>query len=161
MDAIELLRQQHREASDLLTAVQEMKRAEEQRGLFQELASLLVRHDGIERRFFYPACEQALGTREVLGEPMLEHGVLEFCLFEADQALGTPSFDPKLQALGELLLQHMDDEERDLFPKARQTLSEGRLESLGSEMARAFAAAKEDDYHEPLVDGLRQVWPVC
>jgi len=161
MDAIELLRLQHRDAAELLTAVQETKRAEQKTALFQELASLLVRHDGIERRFFYPACEQAFETRELFGEPMLEHGVLEFCLYEADQALGTPDFDAKLAALGELLLQHMDDEERDLFPTARQTLSESRLQSLGAEMALAFEAAKEADYHEPLVDGLRQVWPVC
>jgi hemerythrin-like domain-containing protein len=161
MDAIELLQRQHREASELLTAVQETKRVEDKTELFHELASLLVRHDCVERQIFYPACEQAFGTSELLGEPMLEHGVIEFCLYEADQALGTPHFDAKLDALGELLLQHMDDEERDLFSKARQALSPSRLESLGALLAREFEDAKQADYHEPLVDNLRQIWPVC
>jgi hypothetical protein len=161
MDAIELLQHQHRQAASLLTAISETHYHSEKVELFRELASLLVRHDQVERQLFYPACEKALGGSALLGEPMFEHGVVEFCLYEADQALSRPDFDSKLHALGELLLQHMDEEERDLLPVARQALGAERLASLGEELARAFEAGEADDYHQPLVDSLRQVWPVC
>jgi hemerythrin-like domain-containing protein len=157
MDAIELLEQQHREVESLFKAVEDAEGVDEKTRLFQELAGKLVGHDGIEREIFYPACEEALGLTNELGEALVEHGVVEFSLYQADQATGKPDFDFKLNVLKEILAHHIEEEEKEFFPKARKALGDEKLDSLAEEMAEAFEDALEEDYHVPLFDNLRQV----
>src|SRR5690349_2072775 len=86
MKATELLMKQHRLVEDLFEQFEEAGDATEKRELFAKLAQNLVAHDAIEREIFYPACEKELGSEdEVLGESLVEHGLVEFCLFRADQ----------------------------------------------------------------------------
>ena len=157
MDAIELLTQQHREVSELFEAIEKAKSSTDKTQLFRELAAKLVGHDGIERKIFYPACEEAMGMNDDLGEALVEHGVVEFCLYEADQASGTPEFDYKVKVLKELVEHHVEEEEKEFFPKARKALGDDKLESLGEDLADAFEESLEEDYHEPLFENLRQV----
>jgi hemerythrin superfamily protein len=157
MNAIELLKQQHREVERLFESVEGAKGQDEQLELFQELASKLVGHDGIEREIFYPACEEALGMNEELAEALVEHGVVEFSLYQADQASGEPDFDAKVSVLKELLAHHIQEEEAQFFPKVQKALGDEKLELLGEELSEAFEDLVGEDYHVPLFENLRQV----
>lgn len=157
MDAIALLEQQHREVEALFKAIEKADAQSEKARLFQELAGKLVGHDGIERQIFYPACEEALGLTDDLGEALVEHGVVEFSLYQADQATGKPDFDFKVKVLQEVLAHHIEEEESEFFPKAKKALGEEKLDSLGEEMLEAFEDALDEDYHVPLYENLRQV----
>lgn len=157
MNAIEMLEQQHREVESLFKAIEEAEAVDEKTRLFQELAGKLVGHDGIERQIFYPACEEALGLTDDLGEALVEHGVVEFSLYQADQATGKPDFDFKVKVLKEILEHHIEEEEEEFFPKAKKALGDEKLDSLGEEMLEAYEDALEEDYHVPLFDNLRQV----
>lgn len=157
MDAIELLKQQHREVEKLFSAIEEADAPAEKTRLFQELAGKLVGHDGIERQLFYPACEEALGMNEQLGEALVEHGLVEFSLYQADQAAGGPDFEYKVKVLKELLAHHIEEEEKEFFPMVRKALGTDKLESLGEDLEDAFEESQEDDYHQPLFENLRQV----
>lgn len=157
MNAIELLEQQHREVEGLFEAIEKADDPGEKTRLFQDLAGKLVGHDGIERQIFYPACEEALGLSDDLGEALVEHGVVEFSLYQADQATGKPDFDFKLSVLQEILAHHIEEEESEFFPKAKKALGDEKLESLGEEMMEAFEDSQEEDYHAPLYENLRQV----
>jgi hemerythrin-like domain-containing protein len=155
MKATDLLEEQHREVRDLFKRI-EGASGPEQRSLFAEIASNLVAHDAIEREIFYPACEQALGMTDELGEALVEHGVVEFCLFEADEAK-PDQFRHKCTVLREMLDHHIDEEEGEFFPKVAEALGDAKLESLGQEMQRRFQEAKRNDYHRRLHENLRQV----
>jgi hemerythrin superfamily protein len=157
MDAIELLTQQHREVSELFEAIEKAEASEEKTRLFQQLAGKLVGHDGIERELFYPACEEAMGMNDLLGEALVEHGVVEFGLYEADQATGKPDFDYKVKVLKELVEHHVEEEEKEFFPKVRKALGDDKLQSLGEDLEDAFEDAQAEDYHGPLFENLRQV----
>ncbi len=157
MDAIELLTQQHREVAELFEAIEKADGVEEKTRLFQELAGKLVGHDGIEREIFYPACEEAIGLNDLLGEALVEHGVVEFSLYEADQSVGEPDFDFKVKVLKELVEHHVEEEEKELFPKIRKALGDEKLASLGEDLEDAFEDSQQEDYHQPLFDNLRQV----
>ncbi len=157
MDAIELLTAQHREVSKLFEAIEKAEGSAEKTKLFQELASKLVGHDGIEREIFYPACEEALGMNDLLGEALVEHGVVEFGLYQADQAAGKPDFDFKVKVLKELVEHHVEEEEKEFFPKVREALGKDKLQSLGEDMEDAFEDTQAEDYHQPLFENLRQV----
>jgi hemerythrin superfamily protein len=157
MNAIELLTQQHREVEDIFEAIEKAKDTSKKAALFRELAAKLVGHDGIEREIFYPACEDALGMSDLLGESLVEHGVVEFCLYEADQAVGEPEFDFKVKVLKEMIEHHVEEEEGELFPKVKKVMNAEALESLGEDMQEAFDESQEEDFHEPLFTNLRQV----
>jgi hemerythrin-like domain-containing protein len=158
MKATELLKNQHREVTRLFKAIEDSDDSADKKALFMELASNLVGHDGIERQIFYPACEEAMGLDDQLGEALVEHGVIEFGLYQANEALGKPDFDFKCTVLKELVEHHVKEEEREFLPKAEKALGADSLELLGDEMQEAFEDALDSDYVTPLYENLRQVF---
>lgn len=158
MKATELLKQQHREVTRLFKAIESTDDASDKKAFFLELASTLVAHDGIERKIFYPACEEAMGLNDDLGEALVEHGVVEFCLYQANEAIGKADFDFKCKVLQEVVDHHVEEEEDEFFPKVEKLLGKDQLESLAEEMEEEFEDAMASDFQGPLYDNLRQVF---
>jgi hypothetical protein len=158
MKATELLISQHREVSRLFKAIESASGAAEKRQLFEKLASSLVAHDGIERDIFYPACEEAMGMHELLGEALVEHGMIEFGVYQATEALGDDDFDYKCKVLGEMVEHHVEEEEKEFFPKVEKVLGDEQLSLLGEEMAEGFEDALAEDFRGPLYNNLQQVF---
>jgi hemerythrin-like domain-containing protein len=157
MKATDLLKAQHKEVAKLFKAIESSEDAADKEALFLELASKLTAHDGIEREIFYPACEEAMGLNDLLGEALVEHGVIEFSLYQCNEALGQDDFDFKCTVLQELVEHHVEEEEKELFPEVEKELGKDSLELLGTEMEEAFQAAVEADFRGPLYENLRQV----
>jgi len=156
MKATDLLEQQHDEVKEMFKRLEDSE-GSKQKKIFEELASSLVAHDAIERQIFYPACEEAMGMNEQLGEALVEHGVVEFMLYEADEALGKKDFKFKVTVLREVLEHHIEEEEDEFFPSVEKALGDKRLEELGAEMEQAFEDAREEDFRAPLHRNLKQV----
>jgi hypothetical protein len=160
MKATDLLKRQHREVETLFRALEgdqpddsEERKAE----IFEELAATLVAHDAIEREIFYPACEKALGLTDLLGEALVEHGVIEFSLYEADQSQGNDDFDFKVTVLKEMVEHHVKDEEKEFFPEVEEAIDSEQLEELAQRMEQRFSAARSEDFRISLHENLRQV----
>ena len=158
MKATELLTTQHREVSRLFKEIESAEDDKKKQQLFMELASNLVSHDGIEREIFYPACEEAMGMNDELGEALVEHGTIEFAVYQATQAMGKDDFDYKCTVLHELVEHHVEEEEKEFFPKAEKELGEDSLNLLGEEMEEAFEDKKAEDFRAPLYENLKQVF---
>jgi len=157
MKATDLLKKQHKEVQDLFKKIEKSKDDGTKSELFEELAANLVAHDGIERQIFYPACEEAMGMNDMLGEALVEHGVVEFMLYQADQAQGEDDFEYKCAVLQEMLEHHIEEEEKEFFPKVERALGKERLEELTMEMEERFEELKAEDFRTPLHDNLKQV----
>jgi hypothetical protein len=157
MKATDLLKQQHREVARLFEAIESTEDSSEKRSHFLELASNLVSHDGIERKIFYPACEEGMGMNDELGEALVEHGMIEFAVYQAHQALGEDDFDYKCMVLKELVEHHVEEEEKEFFPKVEKALGKEKLESLAEDLEDAFEEARAEDFQQPLFENLRQV----
>ena len=157
MKATELLKQQHEEVKALFAKIEGASRAASKRQLFEQLAANLVAHDGIERQLFYPACEEKMGMTDLLGESLVEHGLVEFSLFQADEAQGNDDFDYKLTVLREAVEHHVEEEEKDLFPKVNRAFNKDALEVLGGELEQKFDELKQQDFRPPLRANLKQV----
>lgn len=155
--AIDLLERQHREVKALFKAIEEAKARPAKTKLFEQLAANLVAHDAIEREIFYPACERKLGMNELLGESLVEHGVVEFCLYQAERATKRDDFPFKCQVLSEMVLHHVKEEERELFPEVKRAFSDAELKSLGKRMSARFEQATSEDFRAPLRRNLAQV----
>ena len=155
--AIELLEEQHEIVKALFKKIEKASRQSAKVKLFDELAANLCAHDAIEREIFYPACERAMGMTDLLGEALVEHGFVEFGLYQADQARAEQDFSFKCQVLSEIVEHHVKEEEEDFFPKARRALGKEQLVELGARMKQRFEEAKAEDFRPPLYGNLKQV----
>lgn len=156
MKANELIQKQHRLVEDLFEQFEKARGAAKAR-VFEQIAMNLVAHDVIEREIFYPACEEAIEDDDILGESLVEHGVLEFCIFRADANQGSEEFDKYVTVLKEIVEHHVKEEERSLLPKAKRAMEREQLETLGERMEQRFEEAMSADFRPPLREALDQV----
>jgi len=162
MKATELLKTQHKLVRDLFERIENSDDYGEKRQLFEQLATNLVAHDAIEREIFYPACEEAMGMTDLLGEALVEHGLVEFSLFQVDQAIQSQGeekdeLDYKCTVLKEVVEHHVQEEEEEFFPKVEKALGEQQLEDLAEEMEELFEDHTQKDFRPALYANLRQV----
>src|SRR6187551_316012 len=155
--AIDLLKTQHEQVKALFKRIEKARTRSAKTKYFDELAANLAAHDAIEREIFYPACERGMGMTDLLGEALVEHGVVEFSLYQADQARKDKDFSFKCQVLSELVEHHVEEEEEEFFPKVEKALGKDKLNELGARMAARFEQAKAKDYHPVLKSNLKQV----
>jgi hemerythrin superfamily protein len=157
MKASDLIEKQHRLVEDLFERF-EQAQGQQKAQVFEEIAKNLVAHDAMEREIFYPACEEALGGEEdILGESLVEHGLVEFSIFRADKNKSSDDFDKYVTVLKEVVEHHVQEEESELLPKVRRAIETERQESLGKEMEARFTAALKSDFRSPLRRTLTQV----
>lgn len=156
MKATKLLSKQHDEVKKLLEELPKAK-AKRQRELFEQVASALTAHDAIERRLFYPAVETAMGMTPILGESLVEHGVIEFMLYRADRALDGDEFSYEATVLCESVLHHADEEEEELFPEVERAIDSAALTALGEQMKALFEQELRGDFRSAVRSQLEQV----
>jgi hemerythrin superfamily protein len=146
MDAISVLKADHRKVGELLDEVAALSATShaKRHALFERIDRELTIHSKIEESIFYPALKKASSAKhddeakqEVL-EAYEEHsnvkGMIEK-LARTDPADET--YNAKLQVLGELVKHHVHEEERKMFVEARRLMDESELEDLGAELAQA------------------------
>jgi hypothetical protein len=155
--ATELLKTQHEEVKALFKKIEKASTRAAKTKFFDELAANLAAHDAIEREIFYPACEKGMGMTDLLGEALVEHGVVEFSLYQADQARQGSDFSFKCQVLSEIVEHHVKEEEEEFFPKVERALGREKLTELAARMKERFEAAKASSFRPPLHSNLKQV----
>lgn len=135
MDAIALLKADHEKVSGIFAQLEETtERAEKTREeLFTKLKQELDLHAHVEEKIFYPAIKEAEETRDITMEAFQEHHVVKVLLRELD-AMGVTSetWTAKLKVLKENVEHHVEEEEGEMFKKARTVLSADQLEELGT-----------------------------
>jgi hemerythrin superfamily protein len=139
MNAVKLLKQQHREVEELFSRFEAAKDEESKQLAFEEIADALAVHAAIEERHFYPAVKQKQ-TEEILFESLEEH--LEIKRVIADLlALETvdETYEAKVKVLQEDVEHHVEEEETNLFPKVEKLFDEETLETIGAQMDQTAA----------------------
>jgi hemerythrin superfamily protein len=135
MDAIELLKQDHRKVEKLFADL-ESKKGERQ-SLFNQLDQELSVHAEIEEKLFYPAGKEAEPTRDLVLESIEEHKQVKMVLGDLEQAdKNTDEWTAGLKVLKEDVTHHVGEEENELFPKIKKVLSKDQLEDLGQRMEK-------------------------
>lgn len=137
MNAIELLKEDHQKVSGIFEKLDEttergVKTREE---LFTQLKTNLDIHAEIEEQIFYPAIKDADETHEITLEAYEEHHVIKTLLQELESMpKDSEEWAAKLTVLKENVEHHVEEEEGDMFPKAKKVLGEDRIEELGTRM---------------------------
>lgn len=134
MNAIDMLKQDHRMVERLFEEIKASRDAEEREALFIELADALAVHAAVEENIFYPACKSE-DTEETLLTALEEH--LQAKRLLADLLELDPIADvfmAKIRVLRDAIRHHVQEEEDEIMPEAERLLGEDMLLALGNEM---------------------------
>jgi hemerythrin superfamily protein len=143
MNAIEMLKVQHREAEQLM---QRLSRAadDEQRTVFLDLADALTVHAIIEERHFYPAV-RVRRTDDIVEETLTEHLQMKSLIARlVDTEVGSDEWGMLVDALRTEVTHHFDEEEHVLFPKVERIFDVAQLDEIGGQMERTAAELESE-----------------
>jgi hemerythrin superfamily protein len=145
MDAITLLRHDHATVRDLFKRFESSgdHAHKTKRKIVDRIIEELAVHAAVEEQVFYPAVRRAVESAEdeVL-ESLEEHHIVKWTLSElGGMDPQDERFDAKVTVLIESVRHHMKEEEGDLFPKVRKTVSAAELKELGELMQEVKKSA--------------------
>ena len=146
MDALKLLKQDHDLVKRILTEGEETtERGEKIRTeLFARLKRELEVHERIEEEILYPALRDNPKSKEIALEGYEEHHVVDEILSELEQTPVTDeTWGAKFKVAKENLEHHIEEEEGEMFQKARQIFSDDELEDMGRRMQEIKDLAKQ------------------
>ena len=145
MNAFTLLKTDHQKVAGILEKIDETtERATKGREeLFTQLKSELDVHTRIEEEILYPALEEYEETRAISLEAYEEHAVVKQLLEElSSEPKDDEQWTAKFTVLKENIEHHVEEEESEMFKKARKVLSEDEIEKLGDRLQEAKRVQK-------------------
>ena len=137
-DAIALLKADHDKVKKLFKEFERLHEDEEEEraeAVATQICNELKIHTTIEEEIFYPAMREALDEEDLLDEAEVEHASAKDLI---EQIEGMSPSDDKYAAkvivLGEYVNHHVEEEQGEMFPKAKK---KGKLDlkALGEQMA--------------------------
>jgi hemerythrin superfamily protein len=135
LDAIELLKKDHRKVDEIFEKLQKAK-GQEREKLFDQLAQELTVHATIEEQLFYPAVKDAKQTHDIVLESFEEHKQVKIVLKDLSETdKSTEEWLAGVKVLMEDVQHHVKEEEEELFPKVKdKILPSDKLQQLGTQM---------------------------
>jgi hypothetical protein len=123
MDAIALLKADHRKVEDLFEQFQKARDGQHKSTLVNEICTELCVHTLIEEEIFYPACQGKVKDEDVVDESYVEHDGAKVLVAELMESSPENEFyDAKVSVLAEEIKHHVREEEKrgqGLFAQAR------------------------------------------
>src|SRR5688500_15916963 len=102
MDALELLKADHKKVKELFEQAEGLEDGKEQREIFKQIKKELETHTRIEESVFYQAMQKYQELEDMVLEAIEEHKQVKTLLREMDDlAKDSDKFEPKLKVLME------------------------------------------------------------
>jgi hemerythrin superfamily protein len=136
MDAIALLKSDHRTVEELFAKFEKAKGAGAKQRIANQVCLELVVHAQIEEEIFYPGVKDAV-EEDIYTEAHVEHDGAKVLI--AEILAGDPDgefYEASVKVLSEMIKHHVKEEEKrdGMFAQARQ--GEVDLEALGEQLAQ-------------------------
>jgi hemerythrin superfamily protein len=133
MEIFQLLKQDHSKAATLLKHLADTSdnaKVTRKKNL-EELEKELEVHAQVEERLLYPSLREHEETKEEAEHGVEEHGEMRQALYELMKLeVDDPNWMDKLMELKETIEHHVEEEEEELFPKARKVFGGERAEQM-------------------------------
>ena len=152
MDALTLLKRDHDKVKSLLRELEPTtERAVKTRSeLFSRLKTELTVHEIIEEEIFYPTLKQHPKAKEIVLEGYEEHNVVDTLMSELEALpVEDETWGAKASVMIENIEHHIEEEEGDMFQKARQVFDRDELEQLGKAMEQRKTEAMSEMAFSP------------
>ena len=147
MDAITMLKEDHVRVKALLA---ELERTTERgvktrEGLFATIKGELTVHEIIEEEIFYPELKAHPKAKDIVLEGFQEHHVVDLLMGELERLdVSDETWGAKAKVMQENVEHHMEEEEGEMFKKARQVFDRAELLDLGERMETRKLSAKAE-----------------
>lgn len=140
IDAIELLKADHRKVEDLFEQFDKARRSDTKARLVEQICTALKIHTQIEEEIFYPAIRPKIDDA-IVDEGVVEHDGAKLWINDLSNASPKdPYYDAKVKVLSEDIKHHVQEEERwlrGMFAQSRRTDID--MEALGAKLAKRKA----------------------
>ncbi|MGZ0717555.1 hemerythrin domain-containing protein [Pseudomonas palleroniana] len=149
MNAIDLLEADHEKVKAILTQLSESteRGVKKRTELLDKLEMEVSIHTQLEEQILYPAFKAAGGKEEaeMYYEAKEEHRTVDSLVLPDLKATDptSPEFAGRVKVVKELLEHHIEEEETEMFPKAKKLLGKAELEKLGEEMLAMKSSLKK------------------
>jgi hemerythrin superfamily protein len=131
VNALELLKEDHREVEQLFQSFEEADGRSRQ-GIADEAIKALEIHTKIEESLVYPAIREATGEEDLVDEANEEHHVVALLIKELKKMRASAEgYKAKFTVMSELVKHHIEEEEKEMFPEAEN--ADVDWEELGQE----------------------------
>jgi hypothetical protein len=136
LDAIALLKADHREVEALFEKFEKAKGDGQKQKIAMQICMELTVHTKIEEEIFYPACEGKI-EEDLIKEAYVEHDGAKVLIAQIEA--GEPDdefYDAKVKVLSEQIEHHVEEEEKrmeGMFSQARKAGLD--MDDLGRQMA--------------------------
>ena len=150
MDAIALLKEDHDKVKRLLTELESTtERGVKTRSeLFATIKGELTVHEIIEEEIFYPELKAHPKARDIVLEGYEEHHVVDLLMGELESLdVSDETWGAKAIVMKENIEHHIDEEEGEMFAKARQVFDRAELVGPGRAYGRAKAVGPAGAEH--------------
>ena len=145
MDAIALLKADHRKVEEIFTAFEKATSKARKQALAEQACLELKVHTAIEEEIFYPACRGKI-DEDLLNEAYVEHDGAKLMINDIEA--GGPDedfYDAKVKVLSEMIEHHVEEEElraEGMFAQARAAGID--VDALADAMRARKATAMEE-----------------
>ena len=121
MDALELLRADHRKLEDLFRQFERSEDKTEKKAIADTALIELQVHTTLEEELFYPWVRKKGGIKNAVEEAYEEHHAVEMLMNELEAMdPGDEGYDAKFNVLIQTVQVHIGEEESQLLPKAAE-----------------------------------------
>jgi hypothetical protein len=147
MNALTLLERDHREVERLLDELEPTteRGVKTRTELFQRLKTELTVHEVIEEEIFYPTLKQHPRAKDIVLEGFEEHDVVDHLMGELEALpVDDETWGAKAKVMAENIQHHIEEEEGEMFDKARQVFDRDELDQLGEQMATRKEQARAE-----------------
>lgn len=135
LDAIALLKADHRKVEGLFAKFEKTRDGQSKKSLAEQICTELTIHAMIEEEIFYPVCA-AVVEEDIRLEAYVEHDGAKVLIAEIEASSPDDEFyDAKMKVLSEQVKHHIKEEEKrgeGLFAQARE--ADFDLEALGLQL---------------------------
>ena len=138
-DAIALLTADHKVVKALFKDFEKLAKAEDndeqKAGIVRKICDELTMHAQVEEEIFYPAVRDAIEDDDLIDKAEVEHATAKDLIAQLEQMHPTDDlYTAKVTVLSEYIEHHVNEEETDVFAKARN--ADLNTAALGEQMAR-------------------------
>jgi hemerythrin superfamily protein len=142
-DAVGVIKKDHQAVEQLFRRFERARSAAERKRLADRMVRELSIHAAIEEELVYPALRaRANGHAPQVLLALEEHHFAKLALAEIQRLdPADERFEAKVRVLIENVRRHVEEEERELLPAMKRSLSADELQSLADALVRAKASA--------------------
>jgi hemerythrin-like domain-containing protein len=151
-DALDLLMDDHKNVRKMFKEFEKVHAKaspEDKQELVDQICAELKMHTTVEEEIFYPAARAAIEDDDLMNEAEVEHASARDLIEQLElMDPSDPMYDAKVIVLGEYVEHHVQEEEKEMFPKVKKAkldlnaIGEEILESKESHAAGMLAGQK-------------------